>query len=156
MKMSGKNNEGTHNLQRLAQVEVYDEKEHKLIKTIEDKEILAMFNEKTQFRDQWSEMENEYEDEDEDFQGKSKQGKENYEPQYTYFLYKASAALNNSTDLEKTLEITTFEDTNQIMIQIAPDTVKNMEVPSEYLTYYIEGTKDEITYLRSLVKGTME
>jgi hypothetical protein len=128
------------NMQRPAQVEIYSAKEHKLIKTIEDKETLTTFNKNTVV------------DDDNMNQEETRQEVEKYEPQYTFVSYRKPVALINNGDLEKVLEITTFKDTNMIMMQVSPDNIKNIAVPSEYLTFYIEVSKELITYLNSLVK----
>lgn len=137
----------TKKLQRLAQVEIYSAKEDKLIKTIEDKETLTTFNNNTIFTEQYFDM-----DDDNMNQEEARQEVENYEPQYTFVTYKTPAALNNNGDLEKVLEITTFKDTNIIMMRVSPDSVKNIAVPSEYLTFYFEVSDEVTTYLNSLVK----
>lgn len=147
IKTDVKGNNETKNLQRLAQVEIYSAKEHKLMETIGDKEILTAFNQKTIFTEQWSDMDNDNMNKQEE----TRQELENYEPQYIFVTYKTPVALNSNGDLEKTLEITTFKDTNMIMVQVSPDNVKNITVPSEYLTFYTEASDEEITYLSSLV-----
>lgn len=138
----------TKRLQRLAQVEIYSAKEKKLIKTIEDKKSLITFNKNTIFTDQYSNADDNYMNKQEEIRKEV----ENYEPQYIFVTYKTPAALNNKKDLEKIYEITTFKDTNIIMMQVSPDSIKNIVVPSEYLTFYTEGSDEEITYLNSLVK----
>lgn len=139
-------NDISGNSQQLAQVEVYSATEHTLIKTINDKEALVSFNESTNFLEDMF-----YEDEDNINQQESYLSEmEKYEPEYTFITYKKSVADNSNEDFEALFEITTYKDTNMIMMKVSPDSVKNMKVPSEYLTDYYEVSDEAMDYLTSL------
>ncbi|BCJ93692.1 hypothetical protein acsn021_12610 [Anaerocolumna cellulosilytica] len=138
----------TKRLQRLAQVEIYSATEDKLIKTIEDKNSLITFNKNTIFTEQYSDADNNYMNKQEEMRKEV----ENYESQYIFVTYKKPAGLNNNKELEKLCEITTFKDTNIIMMQVSPDSIKNIAVPSEYLTFYFKVSNKVTAYLNSLVK----
>lgn len=139
------NKDTTKNTSQIAQIEVYSA-EHTLIKTIEDKDALASFNENTVLTEELFDEDNNYMSQQEEYLQQSKM----YEPQYTFITYKKSAAVNNKGDLEEVLEITTYKDTNMIMMQVPPDAIKNMELPPEYLTYYYEVSDEVMDYLSSL------
>lgn len=135
--------------QRLACIEVYSANDRTLLTTIQDKESLAAFDENTSFTGEWDET---YDaDNDMDQQAKIQKKLENYESQYLFISYQTPAAIHNDGTLEKVLEITTFKDTNIVKVQISPDTVKNLSIPSEYLTFYLEASDEEMAYLHSLV-----
>ncbi|MPM43268.1 hypothetical protein SDC9_89941 [bioreactor metagenome] len=139
-------NNDTKNTSQIAQIEVYSATEHTKIRTIEDTETLASFSENTDFNYDLLDEDDDYLKQQEEYLQQTKE----YDPQYTFITYKKTVAINNDDDLEEVMEITTYKDTNMIMMQISPDSIKNMKIPSEYLTYYYE-VSDEVTdYLSSL------
>ncbi len=132
--------------QQLARIEVYSGVDNTLINTIEDKEGLLEFNQKTACEEQWDD---DYMDQQEKIQEKL----EGHKPLYIFTSYKKPVAMNNDGTLEKISEITVYKDTNIIKTQVSPDAVKNFTVPSEYLTYYFDSSDETIDFLVSLTNG---
>lgn len=131
--------------QQLARIEVYSALDNTVVNTIEEEESLLEFNQKTTSDEQWDE---EYMDRKEEFLKKL----EDHKPLYSFISYKKPVAMNNDGTLEKLSEITVYKDSNIIKQEISPDAVKNVTVPSEYLTNYYESSDDTIDYLLSLTK----
>lgn len=125
--------------QKIARIEVFSAADNNLLKTIDDKSILDKFAEKTTFFD----SEYNYETSDDTVLAK-------YKPNYKFVVYKVSSVVG-STDLEKIYDLTTYTNTNIIKLQLSPDVVKNMEIPSDLLTYNFKISVDVVEYLNSLI-----
>lgn len=52
--------------------------------------------------------------------------------------------------MKKGTEITVYEDSDIIKEQIMPEEVKSADVPEEYLTFYMEVSKEDKEFLLSL------
>lgn len=134
--------------QKLKKVEVYSSNKT-LLNTIENKDSLATFNDNISLTENWTDIDDDdYWNQQDELKGKL----ENNEAQYVFIMYQTSAAMNKSETLEKVMELTAYENSNIIKVEVSPDTVKNVSIPSEYLTYYFETSDDTIEYLNSLVK----
>lgn len=133
--------------QKLKKVEAFSSN-NTLLNTIEDKEELKTFNENLSLKDNFNEIDENYLNQQEEL----KKTIENHEEQYIFITYQATVAKNSSESLEKVMEIIVYEKSNIIKVEISPDTVKNISIPSEYLTFYFETSDEIIEYLNSLVK----
>lgn len=133
--------------QKLKKVEVFSSN-NTLLNTIENKEELKTFNENLSLEENWNEIDENYLNQQEEL----KKTIENHEEQYIFITYQAAVAKNSSESLEKVMEIIVYEKSNIIKVEISPDTVKNISIPSEYLTFYFETSDEIIEYLNSLLK----
>lgn len=102
-----------------------------MLTTIDENESLETFHESASFAAQWDDMDDNYMEQQAVLQKKL----EYDEPEYLFLSYKKTAAVINDGTLEKELEITTYKNTNIVKVEIPPDTVKNLTIPSEYLTF---------------------
>lgn len=133
---------------RLACVEIYSANDKTSVTTIQDRESLSSFQENTLFTEEWDKSVNA--DDMIEQQPVLPKEVETNEPEYIFITYREPVAVINDGTLEKELEIVTYRNTNIIKVQISPDNVKNMPIPSDYLTFYLEISDEVIEYLRSL------
>lgn len=78
---------------------------------------------------------------------------DNYDPLYRIVAYKSPAAKYSDDTLEKSLTITTYEDTSKIKLQISPENIKGFAVPAEYLIFYSELSDENIEFLNSIANS---
>lgn len=123
---------------KLAKVEVYSAKDDRLIKTIDDSELLSKLSEENE----------EAEDADKLMQSTTESGV----PLYNFVAYKVPAAKITNQKAEKIFTITIFENSNLIRTEVASEAIKAFPIPSEYLTFYEEVSKEKIDFFLSLAK----
>lgn len=146
---SNQENDSQENHQSLARVEIYTGDEETLLKTIEDKDLLKQFNEKIAL-DDWLDMDTK----DLSSSTESKKSSESDSaavPEYFFVLYKPAVAKISDGSPERILEITTFQDSNVVKMQIPSQVIKNLPVPEDYLTFHPQLPEKTLSYLRSLV-----
>jgi hypothetical protein len=139
-KISGKETT-SQKLQRLSRIEVYSAKDNVLINTFEDRDALLQFDKVC--TDILSVSGNE--EDVNTFPG-------NKLPLYTIITYKKSAAIYSKKELEKSLTLTLYQDSNKIKLEVAPENVKAFSVPDEYLTFYADLSDENLKYLLALAK----
>lgn len=132
---SAKEEEDTY---KLAKVEVYSAKDNRLIKTIDDSELLSRLSEENEIA----------EDEDKLMQSTPESGI----PLYNFVAYKVPAAIITDQKAEKIFTITIFENSNLIRTEVASEAIKAFPIPSQYLTFYEEVSKEKINFFLSLAK----
>lgn len=126
--------------QRLSKLEIYSNS-GELVNTIEEKETLIQFNSLESM---------DVLDDTEVKQAELKDITEGCSVLYTIASYKTPAAAINDGSLKKGTEITVYEDSDIIKEQIMQEEVKGADVPEEYLTFYIEVSKEDKEFLLSL------
>ena len=94
--LGGCASESTKTGQQLARIEVYSAVDNTLINTIEDKEGLLEFNQKTACEEQWDD---DYMDQQEKIQKKL----EEHKPLYIFTSYKKPVAMNNDGTFGKNI-----------------------------------------------------
>ncbi len=126
--------------QEVSKIEVYSAGDGRLIKTVEDSSVLKEFLKKTA-----SDL------------GKAAIGAESgtisqkSKARYRFVLYKKSAAAGKSGD-EEICRFTTYADNHTIQMQISPDAVKNIKVPSSFLDFTFEASDEVLQYLNSFAQ----
>lgn len=128
-------------LGNLAKLEVYEAGSDTLIKTIEDDETLYQYNQaETASEDAYTE--NELEESAE-------------EAGETYYIvaYKYPAAKFGNKEPQKYLTITLFDNMNIAKMTVAEETVKNIPLSEDLLTFYYEMSEEESTFYTELLAG---
>lgn len=133
-------------LNNLAQIEIYtaaDSGENsKLVKTITDEEVLYQYNNCSFWLDS---------DYSEEHQTALKEAVKDLTVQYVFVAYKYPAARFHKQTLEKELSITLYENSGIIKMTAAQESIKNISIPEEYLTFYFDDVPEEdLDFLRSL------
>lgn len=124
------------------QLEIYSG-ENELLNVITQEEILYQYNQclsddNSVFVEQQNELE------------KSVEG---LDVEYTVISYKHPAALINDQELEKNTTITIYKDSNTIKMEVSQESIKNIRVSREFLTFYYEVSDENMEFYRSLIKG---
>lgn len=132
---SAKQEEDTY---KLAKVEVYSAKDDRLIRTINDSELLLKLSEENE----------ELEEADKQIQSTT----ENGVPLYYFVFYKTPASSIRTEKYEKIFTIFIFKDSNLIRTEVASEAIKAFPIPPEYLTFYEEVSKEKMDFYLSLAK----
>ncbi|WP_085833312.1 hypothetical protein [Clostridium merdae] len=123
---------------QLAKVEVYSAKDDRLIKTIDDSELLSKLSEENEVADDADKL--------------MQSTPENGVPLYNFVAYKVPVAKITNQKAEKIFTITIFENSNLIRTEVASEAIKSFPIPSQYLTFYEEVSKEKINFFLSLAK----
>lgn len=133
------NRQEEEGFQSLSRLEIYEADGETLINTVEDKEKLIQFQ-----KAGWQQ----------EADGAEAAGTagppEGKEPFYSIAVYKPPAALLNNRKPEKIYTVTLYRDTNVIRMAAEPDSIKNISVPEEWLTFYYEISQEDMDFLLSL------
>lgn len=71
---------------------------------------------------------------------------------YKIISYKEPVAVVNNGSLEKLMELTVYEDSNIIREQVAPEAVKAVSIPEQFLTFYMSVSDADKDFLISLAE----
>lgn len=128
-------------LQRLTQLEVY-KSDGTLLSTITDTDILYQFNNTL----------NDIELPEYVSENKETETMKALVPSYIIISYKTPASIITNGELEKSTELTLFDNSNIIKEYIAPENIKNMPISPEDLTYYPTASDEQIQFFLSLTE----
>lgn len=131
--------EGSGNLARL---EIHSGEDDELLKVIDQKELLDRYDQYLVYDGQ---------DLEED-QKKLKNKVEEMEEMFSIVSYKYPAALINDGTLEKNTTVTVYENSNILKIEVSGESIKNMYVSSDLLTFYCEAPEEDMEFYRSLME----
>lgn len=124
------------------QLEIYSG-ENELLNVITQEEILYQYNQCLSDDNPVSvEQQNELE-----------KNVEGLDVEYTVISYKHPAALINDQELEKNTTITIYKDSNTIKMEVSQESIKNIRVSREFLTFYYEVSDENMEFYRSLIEG---
>lgn len=129
--------EGSGNLARL---EIYSGEDEELLKVIDQKELLDQYDRCLAYEGQ---------DLDED-QKELKEKAEEKEELFSIVSYKYPAALINDGTLEKNTTVTFYENSNILKVEVSEESIKNMYVSPDLLTFYCEAPEEDMEFYRSL------
>lgn len=136
-------------LDNLAEIRIYSAEDNALIKTINDEDQLYQYNQCLDFD----------ETDIEERQDELKQELEGAKEQYALISYKYPAARFGDKDPEENITITLYEDTNIVKMTVSKESIKNLSLPEEFLTFYeefltfyYELSDEEIGFYRALAE----
>ena len=144
----GASEEGTHTtytreeLQNTAKLELYEAESGELLKTIENEETLYRYVQAATFSDDAFEAERENE---------LKETAENAGEAYCLVVYKYPAARYGDKEPEESYRTVLYRDVNIAKLIVGENSVKNMPLPEELLTFYYEMPEEEQTFYESLL-----
>ena len=155
------------NRNQMAKLEIYEAESGVLLKTIEDEEILHQYNQVLSGSEDrvYSSWEEEYEDEYEEYEAyeayeeKTKELKETAEAageSVEIIAYKDPAARFGSKELEKNHTITLYRDSNIAKMTVAEESIKNISLPEEFVTFYFEMLEEEMRFYEGLAASEGE
>lgn len=134
-------------LGNVAQIEVYaagDNIENReLLKTITDEELLYEYNQCSFWNNS---------DYSEEHQANLKEAIKGLTEQYDLVSYKYPAAHIHEQTLEKELTLTLYENSTVIKMTVAEESIKNISVSEEYLTFYFDVSAEDLDFLHSLAE----
>lgn len=133
-------------LDNLAKLEVYEAGSDKLLRTIEDEEILYQYNQTAV--DSVSVFEADWEEEETEL----KEAPDNAAASYYIVSYKYPTAKFGDKELKKNTTITLYQDTNIAKIAVDPGAVKSIALPEEFLTFYYQMSEEESAFYESLLE----
>lgn len=131
-------------LDNLAKLEVYEAGSDKLLRTIEDEEILYQYNQAAKdsvyvFAEDWEQKEKDL-----------REGAENAGASYYIVAYKYPAAKFGNKEPKKYTTIMLYQDTNVAKMVLDAGNVKSIALPEELLTFYYEMSEEESAFYESL------
>ena len=126
-------------LGNLAQLEIYSGK-NELLNVINQEEILYQFNQCLNYDSLGSEEQ----------QKELEKSVEELKEQYTIISYKYPAALISDQALEKNITIIIYEDSNIIKMEASEESIKNINISQEFLTFYYKASEEDMKFYHSL------
>ncbi len=129
-------------LDNIAKIEIYSAKNDKLIKTINDENQIYQYNHCV-FSD---------DSDTEEYQEDLKKSIEGADEQYYFISYKYSAAHFSRQKTEKNSTITLYENSNIVKMTVSEESVKNISLPEEFLTFYYEISDEDMEFYHSLIE----
>ncbi|WP_411678051.1 hypothetical protein [Caproicibacter sp.] len=125
--------------QKIAKIEVLAAGDSHLIRTIDDRTVLAEFVKKTASDLAKAATETE---------SSSKSPRSDSSPNTVFVVYKNSAV--SGGDPEEIYRLTTFADSSAIQVKISSNAVKSLKLPEQFLTFSFQTSDSVIEYLNSL------
>ena len=144
-------------LENLARLEVYEAGSDTLLKTTEDEETLYRYIQAIQQTEIFSgdmEMETEFEMEaetEEEAEAELKELAEGAEESYYLVVYKYPAARFGDTEPKMIYKTTLYRDINVVKLTMETESLKNLPLLEELLTFYYELPKEEEDFYESLL-----
>ncbi len=129
-------------LDNIAKIEIYSAKNDELIKTINDENQIYQYNHCV-FSD---------DSDTEEYQEDLKKSIEGADEQYYFISYKYSAAHFSRQKTEKNSTITLYENSNIVKMTVSEESVKNISLPEEFLTFYYEISDEDMEFYHSLIE----
>lgn len=128
--------------QKIAKIEVRSADDNHLIRTIDDRDVLAQFAKKTASDLAQGVTKTESE---------TKSSESESSPNDVFVVYKNSAAVGGNS-LEEIYRLTTYADSSTIQVKISSNAVKNRKLPDNLLTFSFQTSDSVIVYLNSLTE----
>lgn len=130
-------------LGNLAKLEVYEAGSGTLLETIEDEETLYQYNQAgTASEDAYTAAK----------ENELKESAEEAGETYYIVAYKYPAAKFGEKEPQKNLTITLYQDTDIAKMTAAGESVKNLPLPEELLTFYYEMSEEESAFYKELLQ----
>ncbi len=130
-------------LDRLAEIKVFSAENEEPVKTINEEEQLYQYHQYSMCFEA-SDTEEHQEELEKELEGAREQ--------YELVSYRYPAARFGKKELEESVTLTLYENTNVIKMTVAEGNIKGFSVPEEFLTFYYELSDDEIAFFRSLAE----
>lgn len=129
-------------LDGLAKIEIYAAESDELLKTVENEETLYQYN-RIAFDD--SDVET--------LQEELKEKVQDAKEEYFFISYKFPAAVVNNGELEQVMTLTLYHESNVVKMTVSQESIKNISLPEELLTFYYEISEEEREFFMDLAEG---
>ncbi len=129
-------------LDGLVKIEIYSAESEELLKTVEDEETLYQYNQLAF-----------YDSDVETLQEELKEKVQDAKEAYFFISYKSPSAVINNGELEQVMTLTLYQESNVVKMTVSPESIKNISLPEELLTFYYEVSEEEREFYMKLAEG---